>query len=354
MKAHWNKQYKAQTDRSRCLSRIFQTWMEGTEMFLTASPLWKTLGVVVAVSALLLGTAGADECNKAKEIYAAGAKLMNFRERATAFQKAVDLCPSFAEAHVNLADAFENLAMTGKDFSQKNLAANNRFLDMAIKEYQEALKINSKLFVAHLGLAENYVRIGLYNKARESYQNALAAGPNHQLASRAQAGLKAIERAIAEDKDGFKKSQEIVQRFKQSSKDPVFGKIMGFEDFTAVRDRQRFINIVFDEWSYQLNRKETITQLEEIGAALSSSDLARCQFIVEGHTDPRGGQERNQKLSWDRAEAVKGYLVNRFKIDASKITTQGFGYDRPRLPNDSPENMLRNRRVELLIAEQTD
>jgi outer membrane protein OmpA-like peptidoglycan-associated protein len=314
----------------------------------------RTLHLIVGISALLLGTADAQDCNKAKEIYATGTKLLNYQERANAFRKAVDLCPSFADAHVNLADAFENLAMLSKDLTQKNLAMNNKFLDMAIKEYQEALKIKSNLFVAHLGLAENYTRIGLYSKAKESYQNALAAEPNNRLAPRAKAGLQSIERAIAEDKDGFKKSQEIVQRFKRSSKDPAFSKLMGFEDFTAVKDRQRFINIVFDEWSDQLNRKETITQLEEIGNALSSSDLARCQFIVEGHTDPRGGQERNQKLSWDRAEAVKSFLVSRFNIDGSKITTQGFGYDRPRFPNDSPDNMLRNRRVELLIAEQTD
>lgn len=314
----------------------------------------RTLQLIVGVSALLLGTADAQDCNKAKEIYAEGTKLLNYQERADAFQKAVDLCPSFADAHVNLADAFENLAMLSKDLTQKNLAMNNKFLDMAIKEYQEALKIKSNLFVAHLGLAENYTRIGLYAKAKESYKNALAADSNHGMAPRARAGLQSIERAIAEDKDGFKKSQEIVQRFKQSSKDPAFSKLMGFEEFTAVKDRQRFINIVFDEWSHQLNRKETITQLEEIGQALSSSDLARCQFIVEGHTDPRGGQERNQKLSWDRAESVKSFLVSRFSIDGSKITTQGFGYDRPRFPNDSPDNMLKNRRVELLIAEQTD
>jgi outer membrane protein OmpA-like peptidoglycan-associated protein len=296
----------------------------------------------------------AEDCGKARAYYERGIKVANFEERRKAFQAAVDLCPSLVEAHVNLADAFENLAMMSKDLTQKNLVMNNKFLDMAIKQYEEALKLRSNLFVAHLGLAENYTRVGLYAKARESYRNALAAGPHHQLATRAKAGLQAVERAIADDKDGFKKSQEIIARFKQSSKDPVFSKLMGFEDFTAVKDRQRFINIVFDEWSHQLTRKETITQLEEIGKALSSSDLAKCQFIVEGHTDPRGGQERNQKLSRDRAEAVKGFLVNRFKIDSSKITTQGFGYDRPRFPNDSPENMLKNRRVELLIAEQTD
>jgi len=278
---------------------------------------------------------------------------MNFDQRLQAFQAAVDLCPSFAEARVNLADALENLAMSSKAFNQQNLRFNNELLDKAIQEYQQAIKINNKLFVAYLGLGENYLRIGLYPKAGEAFKTALDVEPHNELAGRARAGLTAVEQLAAQEKEGFKTSQEIVQRYKRSTKEPLLTKLMGFEESTAVRDRQRFINIVFDEWSYRLNRKETLAQLDEIGKALSSADLAQCQFVVEGHTDNRGGVERNQRLSDDRAAAVKAYLVDRFKIDQSKISTQGFGLTRPRFPNDTAQNMLGNRRVELLIIEQT-
>jgi OOP family OmpA-OmpF porin len=74
---------------------------------------------------------------------------------------------------------------------------------------------------------------------------------------------------------------------------------------------------------------------------------------VEGHTDDRGGLERNLKLSSERTEAVRNYLTEHFKIDPNRIKTQGFGYSRPRVPNDSKENMLKNRRVEILFVERT-
>jgi outer membrane protein OmpA-like peptidoglycan-associated protein len=310
--------------------------------------------LVVVFSALMFlwpAAAKGEDCRKARQHYEKGSRLLNYEERRQAFQAAVDLCPSFAEAHVNLADALENLALCGKEFGRENLQRNNALLDRAIKEYQEALKYNPRLFVAYLGLAENLTRIGLYAKAKESYAKALAINSAHPLERRARDGLEAVNRMMAREKDGFKNSQEIVSRFKQSSRDSSVGTIMGFEEFTAMRDRQRFINIVFDEWSSQLSRKETLEQLKEIGSALASPEMARCRFVVEGHTDDRGGYERNMMLSMQRAEAVKNYLASTFGIQPTRITSQGFGYDRPRFPNDTPEHLLGNRRVELLIIE---
>src|SRR5208283_3754196 len=53
--------------------------------------------------------AWADDCKRAEELYDQAVQLMNYEERRDAFQRAADLCPSYAEAHINLADAFENL-----------------------------------------------------------------------------------------------------------------------------------------------------------------------------------------------------------------------------------------------------
>ncbi|MCX7878276.1 MAG: OmpA family protein [Ignavibacteria bacterium] len=66
---------------------------------------------------------------------------------------------------------------------------------------------------------------------------------------------------------------------------------------------------------------------------------------ISGHTDSRGSAERNQKLSEDRANAVKDWLVAK-GIDPKRITTVGYGEDKPIAPNDSPENMAKNRRIE--------
>ncbi len=66
---------------------------------------------------------------------------------------------------------------------------------------------------------------------------------------------------------------------------------------------------------------------------------------ISGHTDNRGSEAKNQILSEDRANSVKAWLVAK-GIDGRRITTIGFGESKPIAPNDTPENMLKNRRIE--------
>ncbi|MFA5404053.1 MAG: OmpA family protein [Ignavibacteria bacterium] len=68
-------------------------------------------------------------------------------------------------------------------------------------------------------------------------------------------------------------------------------------------------------------------------------------YEISGHTDSRGTREKNIRLSKDRAESVKSWLVKN-GIDANRLTTEGYGPDKPIAPNDSQENMYKNRRVE--------
>ncbi len=74
--------------------------------------------------------------------------------------------------------------------------------------------------------------------------------------------------------------------------------------------------------------------------------------VVEGHADKRPTSKRdyNLKLSERRANTVRQYLLsNSDKIDSSRISAKGYGFDRPLVPNDSEENMQHNRRVEVYI-----
>lgn len=68
---------------------------------------------------------------------------------------------------------------------------------------------------------------------------------------------------------------------------------------------------------------------------------------IEGHTDLVGGDDFNLDLSIRRAQAVKSYLVDSMRMDASKIITRGFGRYEPLIISGTPEEQSANRRVEI-------
>jgi len=69
---------------------------------------------------------------------------------------------------------------------------------------------------------------------------------------------------------------------------------------------------------------------------------------IEGHTDNVGGAGFNMKLSQGRAASVRGWLV-KHGIDASRLTSTGFGQTRPVDTNETEDGRRNNRRVEFHI-----
>src|SRR5262249_18283013 len=72
---------------------------------------------------------------------------------------------------------------------------------------------------------------------------------------------------------------------------------------------------------------------------------------IEGHTDNTGEADANRRVSLERANAVKDLLV-KAGIAGERITTEGFGPDKPIAPNDSDENRAKNRRIEVALVKK--
>jgi outer membrane protein OmpA-like peptidoglycan-associated protein len=89
--------------------------------------------------------------------------------------------------------------------------------------------------------------------------------------------------------------------------------------------------------------------LQEIASALRS---ARRRFSIEGHTDNIGSDRYNDDLSARRAAAVKTALVRDHGIDQASLSTVGHGERRPIESNDTLSGRARNRRVELVCAQE--
>jgi OOP family OmpA-OmpF porin len=75
----------------------------------------------------------------------------------------------------------------------------------------------------------------------------------------------------------------------------------------------------------------------------------KLKIVVEGHTDNVGGEKYNLNLSQNRAEAIKGVMVNNFKIKSNRIKAEGFGYSKPIGDNKTVEGRQINRRVEAVV-----
>ena len=86
--------------------------------------------------------------------------------------------------------------------------------------------------------------------------------------------------------------------------------------------------------------------LDVVGQALASEKLATFRFGIEGHADPRGGEEVNLKLSQSRAESVRDYLVSAKQIDASRLEPVGKGASE--LMNKASPAAAENRRVTIV------
>jgi len=70
---------------------------------------------------------------------------------------------------------------------------------------------------------------------------------------------------------------------------------------------------------------------------------------LEGHTDSKGTDAYNEKLSQRRVEAIKNYLVEKFGISADRLKAVGYGESKPIATNDTDEGRQLNRRVQAVM-----
>jgi OmpA-OmpF porin, OOP family len=75
--------------------------------------------------------------------------------------------------------------------------------------------------------------------------------------------------------------------------------------------------------------------------------------VIEGHTDNVFNAEYNKKLSQERANSVKQYIINNFGIKASRLSAVGYGLTKPIASNNNEEGRQKNRRVQAVIKTMT-
>jgi outer membrane protein OmpA-like peptidoglycan-associated protein len=121
----------------------------------------------------------------------------------------------------------------------------------------------------------------------------------------------------------------------------------------VVRRKQEIeiLEKVFFETDKAVIKPQSFNLLQQVGLVLRSNpDILKVE--IQGHTDSRGSEEYNKKLSEARAQAVKTYLVEEAGIDEERLTAKGFGEEKLIDESGTEQAMARNRRVEFKIVEQ--
>jgi len=97
-------------------------------------------------------------------------------------------------------------------------------------------------------------------------------------------------------------------------------------------------------------RPDAAAALAKLAVIIRAQSKGRTR--IEGHTDSKGDDAYNQKLSERRAKSVKNWLTTKEGLDASRMTTKGWGEAKPVAPNDTDANRQKNRRVQAIVEKQ--
>ena len=94
-------------------------------------------------------------------------------------------------------------------------------------------------------------------------------------------------------------------------------------------------------------RPDAAKALAQLATIIRAQSKGRAR--LEGHTDSKGDDAYNQKLSERRAESVRKWLVEKEGIDNTRLTTKGWGETKPVAPNDTDANRQKNRRLQAIV-----
>jgi outer membrane protein OmpA-like peptidoglycan-associated protein len=108
----------------------------------------------------------------------------------------------------------------------------------------------------------------------------------------------------------------------------------------------RMVGLNFDVGKSTI-KPDYFTLLTKVQDAIKT--FPGCSVTVEGHTDALGSDEINRKISQDRADAVRQYLLANMSVPASRFDSVGFGETKPIASNETDEGRTKNRRIDLVI-----
>jgi outer membrane protein OmpA-like peptidoglycan-associated protein len=249
-------------------------------------------------------------------------------ERQEAERKAAEAREALAKQQADEAEKAKLEAQLAQEKAARDQAAAEAARAAALAQQQEAEK--TAALAAQQKAAAEAAAAQAAQQAAQAAQ--LAAQQKAAAEAEAERAQKAAAQAEAEKAELRKQLLAQLSSILQTH-DTVRGLIVNMSD------------VLFDTGSYTL-KPGAREKLAKISGILLAYPTLKVQ--VEGHTDSVGSDDFNQRLSEQRAESVREYLVDQM-VPAGAVTARGFGKTRPVATNDTAEGRQQNRRVELVV-----
>ncbi len=298
-------------------------------------------------------TSGAEQY--AAEIFSRAAASLEMAETALARKLNKRQIISTARQTVQFSEDARALAVQRQE--EERLAKERKAADEAerqAREQAEQEKLRRAKAEAEKAQAEAERAQALLEQEQARRQAA-------EEASRRAAAEAERQRALAVEAEARKAAQEAQnaaataeerRRLAEEEKSQLRARLLNqFSMVLETRDTERGLvinmaDVLFDTGKYTL-RQEAREKLARIAGILLNYPELRLE--AEGHTDTTGSLELNQRLSRQRAESVREYLITQ-GIPGSSITSVGKDFSMPVASNDTAEGRQKNRRVELIVS----
>jgi len=122
-----------------------------------------------------------------------------------------------------------------------------------------------------------------------------------------------------------------------------------FEIAKIEKNQPIVLNNIFFDSDQSILKPASFTELNQLFDFLQKNKNVK--IAIHGHTDDRGNDTHNLKLSSSRAHTVMNFLIKK-GIELERLQSKGLGENQPVETNDTEEGRKKNRRVEFLILEK--
>ncbi len=288
----------------------------------------KKIGIIAIWGMMLTSSIGyAEDCGQGNALVEEAVRLYrqgtpDYPKVAELLKKAKAQCPNWSAPSRYLGDVF----------------AKQKKYDEAVKYYHEAVKIDDRDFEAYLYLGDAYHDSGKTIHALRFYSKGIDL-------------LESNLRLKGEHLDllqNYQKKRTLLAKDHPYQDETKLSNALDKENAKKLGVRPKIDTYIEFETGAAKIDEDWQAQADTVAEVLKKDVMQKYRVIIQGHTDIRGSAESNYRLSLQRAEAVKSYLLETGVSPDSVFEVQGKGEDYPLPQNDGESDEAwhrRNRRV---------